>query len=120
MTDHEVYIFRAGWKALEDSKCYLRKDGCTTEADIITKATAAGIELDRQVASDNSRYADVDAQAQFEFADMPAKAIELGNSIEILQPITGSDDDWQKYRVGAISRRGGMVFLTLAPLYGEL
>lgn len=118
MTDHHVYIWDAGWKAFEDSRCYFRKYGCENEADTVLKATAEGITKTRDV-GENGNYAEVDADVSFEVSDIPETGFELDDKVQILQPITGGDDDWQNCRIHDKKVEGGLITYALEVIYGQ-
>jgi len=39
--------------------------------------------------------------------------------VEVLQPITGTDKDWQKFRVGGTKIMGGLMAYTLETEYEQ-
>jgi len=105
--DHETYVWEAGFKAFPSSRCKFRKG-----RDIVERATAAGIGLDRN-SDDMGVYFVADAQVQFRVDDIPARGIEIGDKIEVMQPITDNRRDWQSFRIGGTKIAGGIITFTL-------
>jgi len=113
MTDHNVYIWEYGWKTFSDSRCYFRKGH-----DVVSKATASGIGIER-FTSEQGTGNEATLEVQFPVASIPTRGIKIGDKVEVLQPITGTDKDWQKFRVGGTKIMGGLMAYTLETEYEQ-
>jgi len=113
MTDHNIYVWEAGYKAFPDSRCKFRKG-----RDVVEQATAAGIGLDR-FSSDQGQGNVATVEVQFTVATIPGRGIKNGDKVEVLQPTTGTSRDWQKFRIGGIRINGGLIICTLETEYEQ-
>jgi len=109
-TDHHVYVWLAGWTALPDSRCHIRKTGCENET--IETATTAELSSEREVPDEYGNTLEIVNEISFRKSDMSTdRPIEMDTKVQVLQPITGGT--WQEFRVSGIKNEGGLKTVTV-------